>query len=176
MQLSYKSPTPYVVFEEKKFPFFQNVQLIEEYGHIPLHPWEMKGGCRPPPAPNTLAAATGIANVQEIPLLMEDDKTDREEEEEDDPPPAREEDYPPTGDEEVDDNLPELPPAGDFATRAEILQMYCLRLDGIRKTPGKPGDLWLRVSEGKVIPPYSTCHGRLVNEVIQRRYRRSGDA
>ena len=35
--------------------------------------------------------------------------------------------------------------------------MYCFHLDGIRKTPGKPGDLWLRVSGGKVIPPYSTC-------------------
>ena len=45
------------------------------------------------------AAAAGIANVQEIPLLMEDDETDGEEEEEDDHPPAREEDDPPTGDE-----------------------------------------------------------------------------
>ena len=148
MQLSYKSPTPYVVFEEKKFLFFQNVQLIDEHGHIPLHPWEMKGGGKPPPAPNMPAAAAGIANVQEIPLLMEEDETDGEEEEEDDPL---------TGDEEVDDDPPELPPTGNFATKAEILQTCCFRPDGIRKTPGKPGDLWLRVSGGKVIPPYSTC-------------------
>ena len=40
MQLSYKNPRPYIIFEEKKFPFFQNVQLIDKYGHIPLHPWE----------------------------------------------------------------------------------------------------------------------------------------
>ena len=55
------------------------------------------------------AAATGIANVQEIPLLMEDNETDGEEEEEDDPLPAREEDDSLTGDEEVDDDPPELP-------------------------------------------------------------------
>ena len=140
MQLSYKSPTPYVVFEEKKFPFFQNVQLIDEYRHIPLHPWEMKGGWRPTPAPNMPAAAACIANVQEIPSLMEDNKTDGEEEGEDDPPPAREEDDPPTEDEEVDDDPPEPQPAGNFTTRVEILQLYCFRPDGIHKTPGKPGD------------------------------------
>ena len=57
MQLSYKSPKPYIIFEEKKFPFFQNVQLIDKYGHIPLHPWEMKGGWKPPPTPNSPPAS-----------------------------------------------------------------------------------------------------------------------
>ena len=61
------------------------------------------------------------------------------------------------GDEEVDDNPREPSHVGNFATRAEILQMYCFHLDGIRKPPGKPGDLLLCVSGGKIIPPNSTC-------------------
>ena len=92
-----------------------------------------------------------------MPSLREDDETDGEEEEDDDHPPKEEKDDVLTEDEEADSDPPEPPPAGDFATKAEVLQMYCFRPDGIPKTPGKPGDLWLRVSKGKVIPPYSTC-------------------
>ena len=57
----------------------------------------------------------------------------------------------------VADDLPAPPPAGDFANRSEVHQMYCFQLDGISKSPGKPGEMVLHVSEGKIISPNSTC-------------------
>ena len=44
MQISFESPNPYILFEEKKFPFFRNIQLKTSTDNFHCPPGSLWGG------------------------------------------------------------------------------------------------------------------------------------